>query len=164
GPLGQILIKQFGKTSSNLTLGQWLAANFPRLYGGANGSANVSGFTNAQVATFFVTLFNLPEPTKVSAEVLATALNIFATTTSLGGTLAQGFGFTVNALGLGAFATNIGFTGAVFGVPNHTILTGYQVMMAANKFAVAGRPWGTQAYQIIQAVSIFKVFNSEAFP
>ena len=40
----------------------------------------------------------------------------------------------------------------------------YQIANAANKFAVTGKPWGNQPALIIEALSIFKVLNNEAFP
>src|SRR5439155_5531680 len=110
GPLGQNLIKSFGPTATSQTLGQWLATMFPNLYGGVGGSTDLSGFTNAQVAAFYVnqfgttSVFGLPAPTRLAAEVMATALNIFATTTAYGGTTAQSYGFVVNSFGLGAYS------------------------------------------------------------
>src|SRR5206468_2996522 len=121
-------IKQFGPTAANQTLGQWLAATVPNMFGGGNAAPNLSGFTNAQVAMHFASLFLLPDPYKMAAEVMATALNVYATTTSLGGMAGQNFGFMVNANGLGAYNFNIGFSGAAFGVPNNTVLNVYQVL------------------------------------
>jgi len=65
---------------------------------------------------------------------------------------------------LGAYSWDVGFSGAVFGVANHTILNVYQIMLAANKYAVAGQPWGSQAYLIIQALAVFKPINGEFLP
>ena len=159
GAEGQTLIKQL-----NGGLGQWLASNFPKLYGGVNGAPNLFGFTNAQVAAFFVTQFNLPDPLKLSAEVLATALNIYATTLSLGGTVAQNFGLTVNAQGLGSFSQSVDGSGAAFGVPNNTVLNVYQMMLAAGNFAVNGRPYANQTQLAVEAYSVFKILNNEFSP
>jgi len=57
--------------------------------------------------------------------VLATALNVYATTRSLGGTIGQAFGFTETATGLGADSFNVGGNGAAFGVADDTALNVY---------------------------------------
>ena len=142
---GQALINKFGVTSTNLTLGQWLATTFPNLYGGANGAPNLSSDTDAQVAAFYLTLFNT-KGQKLDAQVLDTALDVFATTSSLGGSAAIPYGFTVNAFGLGAYSWNIGSSGAAFGVPNGTTLNVYQILQAANNSAVAGEPWDNNTF------------------
>jgi hypothetical protein len=110
----------------------WGSYTFGNLYGAAAGANNLAGKTNAQVAAFFVTLFNAHGP-KLDAQVLATALNVYATTLSLGGTNAQAYGFTVNAYGLGAYSYNVGSDGAAFGVANRATLNVYQVLKAANR-------------------------------
>ena len=79
----------------------------------------------------------------------------------LGGTLAQGFGLTVNANGLGSYSLVIGFAGEAFNVPNHTILNVYQIMMAAGQFAVNGKPYANQTQLAVEAYSIFKLLNNE---
>jgi hypothetical protein len=70
--------------------------------------------------------------------VLATALNVYATTTSLGGSAATAYGFTVSATGLGARSFNVGSSGAAFGVANNTTLNVYQILKRANQQAVNG--------------------------
>jgi hypothetical protein len=75
---------------------------------------------------------------KLDAEVLATALNVYATTLSLGGTAGQSYGFNVTATGLGALLYNVSSNGAAFGVPNSTKLNVYQILKAANAQAVNG--------------------------
>ncbi|HLJ94242.1 MAG TPA: PKD domain-containing protein, partial [Gemmataceae bacterium] len=71
GLQGQELIRQFGVTSTNQTLGQWLATTLPNLYGGAGGAANLSSFTNAQIGTYYQSLFLHPQGgNRLDAEVL----------------------------------------------------------------------------------------------
>ena len=141
-PQGQSLINKFGTTASGQTLGQWLATTLPNLYGGVGGAPDLYNDTDAQIAAFDVTVFSSGNP-KLDAQVLDTALDVFATTLSLGGTTAAAYGFQVNAYGLGAYSWNIGSSGAAFGVPNSTILNVYQMLLAANQYAVNGKPWGT---------------------
>ena len=79
----------------------------------------------------------LPDPT-VEAQVLATALSVYATTLSLGGTAGQAYGFTVTTTGLGADAYNVGGDGAAFGVASKTTLNVYELLKALDRQAVYG--------------------------
>jgi hypothetical protein len=134
---GQALIDSFNGGSSATALSAWLATSFPNLYGAGAGGNNLSGQTNAQVAAFFESQFALPSPT-VEAQVLATALDVYATTLSLGGTAGQAYGFTVTATGLGADSYNVGSDGAAFGVANKTTLNVYELLKAVDRQAVNG--------------------------
>jgi hypothetical protein len=80
---GQALIKSFNGGNTATALSAWLAASFPNLYA-AGGVHNLAGKTNAEVADYFRSLFQLSS-TQVQVEVLAVALNVYATTSSLGG-------------------------------------------------------------------------------
>jgi hypothetical protein len=132
---GQALIRSFNGGPSATALSAWLAASFPNLYG-ASGN-NLSGATNDYVASYFQVLFALPNPT-VEAQVLATALSVYATTLSLGGTAGQAYGFTVTTTGLGADAYNVGGDGAAFGVASKTTLNVYELLKALDRQAVYG--------------------------
>jgi hypothetical protein len=136
---GQALLKSFGPTASGLTLANWLAMTFPRLYGASAGTNNdLTNKSNGDVAAYFLTLFKL-SATQVEAQVLAVALNVYATTASLGGTAGVAYGFTVSAAGLGARTYNVGNNdGAAFGVANGTTLNVYELLMAVNNKAVNG--------------------------
>jgi hypothetical protein len=63
-------------------------------------------------------LFALSGP-KVEADVLAIALNVYATTSSLGGSAGTAYGFTVDAYGLEARS----FTSAATGPPSASRIT-----------------------------------------
>jgi sugar lactone lactonase YvrE len=134
---GQTLLNSFNGGSSSTALGNWLAASFPTLYGASAGSNDLIGKSNAQVAAYFQTLFNLGG-SKVQAQVLAVALNLYATTSSLGGNAAAAYGFTVSVVGLGAYSYNVGSDGAAFGVANNSTLDVYQLLLAVNNKAVNG--------------------------
>jgi hypothetical protein len=134
---GQALIDAFNGGSSSTALANWLASTFPNLDGANAGANNLTGKTNAQVAAFYLSLFN-ESGMKLDAQVLATALNVYATTLLLGGASGQSYGFLVDAYGLGARSYNVGGNGAAFGVPNNTTLNVYQILLAANKQAKNG--------------------------
>jgi hypothetical protein len=90
---------------------------------------------------------------------MATALNVYATTLSLGGTAAAPYDFTVNAYGLGAASVNVGSNGAAFGVANFTTLNVYELLLAANQQAVNGMLYNGDQTLVSQAVNVFDGIN-----
>jgi uncharacterized delta-60 repeat protein len=134
---GQALINNFNGGGSSTALANWLAASFPNLYGVGTGANNLNGLTNAQVVGYFETLFVQHGP-KLGAQVLAMALDIYATTRSLGGTAGSAYGFRVTDYGLGAYSFNIGSAGAAFDVANNTVLNVYQILRGVDRRAVNG--------------------------
>jgi PKD repeat protein len=152
---GQALITSFNNGANDTTLSAWLATNFANLYGASAGANNLTGFTNAQVASFYLTLFNETGP-KADAQVLAAALDVYATTSSLGGTNATQYGFTVDAFGLGASTYNVGSNGAAFGVANNTTLDVWQLLLGANAQAVNGVLYNGNTTLINDAVNVFE--------
>jgi hypothetical protein len=155
---GQALILSFNGDSSSIALADWLATTFPNLYGATAGANNLTGQTNVQVAAFYLTQFGLHGP-KVEAEVLATALSVYATTLSLGSTAGQAYGFTVDAYGLGARSFNVGTDGAAFGVPDDTTLNVYQLLRAVDSMAVNGVLYNGDAMLQQEAADLFDALN-----
>jgi hypothetical protein len=156
---GQALINTFNGGSSATALSAWLASTFPNLYGAGAGANNLSGKTNAQVAAFYLRQFGLQGP-MVEAQVLAAALNVYATTLSLGGNAAQAYGFTVSAMGLGARSFNVGTDGAAFGVANGTTRNVYQLLLAVNQQAVNGVLYNGNATLRQQATDLIDAVNN----
>jgi hypothetical protein len=150
---GQALIDSFNGGPNSTVLSTWLVSNFGNLYG-PNGN-DLTGATNAQVAAFYQQLFALPG--SLDAQVLATALNIYATTLSLGGTIGQSYGFTVSADGLGADSWNVGADGAAFGVANNTTLNVYSILQAVNDQAFLGVLYNGNTTLRNQAGDLFSV-------
>ena len=83
------------------------------------------------MAAVFQAFSQQPAP-QLDAQALATALNIYATTQSLGGTIGQAYGFSVTATGLGADSFNVGADGAAFGVANNSTLNVYELLQAVD--------------------------------
>ncbi|MBY0455781.1 MAG: hypothetical protein K2V38_00430, partial [Gemmataceae bacterium] len=138
---GQALINSLNGGPTAKNLGNWLATNFPRIYGSWCGANNLSGKTNAQVAAYFQTLFNRTGQ-KLEAQVLATALAAFVTSSNLaGGTYAAKYGFNVSAGGVSGDAYNVGSNGAAFGVVNNSLMTVWQILLATNARSVNGLLW-----------------------
>jgi hypothetical protein len=155
---GQALITNFNGGATATALANWLANTFPHLYGVNAGANNLAGKTNAQVATFYQRLYNLGGK-RVDAEVLTTALNVYATTSFLGGTAGAQYGFTVTAGGVGAKTWNVGSNGAAFAVANNTVLTVIQLLQAADKQAVNGVLYNGNSTLRDQADVVFDGIN-----
>jgi hypothetical protein len=156
---GQALIKSFNGGPGAMALANWLAASFPNIYGTSAGSDNLTGQTNTQVAAFYQKLFGLSGP-KLDAQVLATALNVYATTSALGGTAGVAYGFVVTTGGLGASGSNVGSNGSAFGVPNDSTLTVLTILEEANAQAVQGVLYNGNTTLRNQAVTVFNGINS----
>jgi hypothetical protein len=111
------------------------------------------------VAAYFDALFSLGG-TKVQAQVLAVALNVYATTSSLGGNAqAAADGFAVSATGLGALSYNVGMDGAAFGVANNTTRNVYELLVAVNNQAVSGVLYGGNATLLAECADLFDSLN-----
>jgi predicted outer membrane repeat protein len=155
---GQGLILSFNGGVTATALGNWLAATFPNLYGAGAGTHNLTGQTNAQVAAFFQSLWNRGGDNP-DVQVLATALNVYATTLSLGGTVAQGSGFLVSNEGLGAVSYNLGSGGTALGVATGTTLNVYEMLLAVNQSAVNGVLYGGNAGPRDRVEDLFENLN-----
>ena len=102
---GQALINSLNGGNGSMKLANWLAYNFPCLFGtyAANNPPlkTLAGMTNAGVAAFFVDLFKV-KGQKTYAQVLGAALACYVTDSTLAGTAAAKYGFNVSSLGTGA--------------------------------------------------------------
>jgi hypothetical protein len=114
---------------------------------------------NAQVAAYFQTLFSLGG-NQVQAQVLAMALNVYATTSSLGGTAGKAYGFTVSDTGLGARSFSVGKDGSAFGVVNNTTMNVYALLAAVNKNAVKGSLYNGSAALQAQCADLFSSLDA----
>jgi hypothetical protein len=140
---GQDLIKKFNGAATATNLANWLSVSYPNLYGAASG-ADVAGMTNADIGLVLKQLRNSGRTdleARLEAQVLATALSIYATTTSLGGSIGESYGFDVSGGGLNSMLYNIGKNGAAFGAANYSKLSVFQIMSATNAAAVNGDLW-----------------------
>jgi hypothetical protein len=157
--IGQSLIRRFDGNSSSTRLAYWLASNFPNLYGANAGSSDLTAMTNNQVAWYFNRLWRQSEDS-AEVQILTTALNVYATTASLGGSVSSSAGFRVSDTGLGATWFNVGEYGSAVGVPNRTKLNVYQMLVAVNRQARDGRLYDGNSTLRSSARSLFKKLNS----
>ena len=144
GTNGQALIKSLNGSSSAKNLGNWLAANFNNLFGSDAGSSNLAGKTDAQVASYFQSLYGNASR-KLEAETLTMALNVYVTNSNLAGTAAASYGFAVSSDGLGASTVSVGTAGAALGVSNNAVLTLNELLARANARARKGTLWDADA-------------------
>jgi len=164
--LGQTLIKNFNITTSTpqpKNLGNWLATNFPHLFG-SQGSYNMANKNNTQVAAQFVSFYT--QSNQAYAQIMATALNVYASTSGLGNTgstLASSpsdYGFNVTTAGLGAAEFNIGNNGSAFGVANNSTLTVDQLLSYADSKISGGQLYGNNSSLIAEANAEFAAINA----
>jgi uncharacterized delta-60 repeat protein len=155
---GQALIRGFnGGTGTQLA--DWLAATLPNTFGVNAGANNLTGKGNGVVADLFQQSF-LAKGVKLDAQVLATALSVYATHALLDPThLAAQYGFAVGGTGLGTAAVNVGDHGAAFGVANDTTLTVMDLLLAADAQAVGGVLYGGNAAKRKAANDLFSLVN-----
>ncbi len=106
---GQALINSLNGGPSSTQLGTWLAGNYNSLFG------NLNGQPNTVVAAQYQACFNAKNQ-KTCAQVMATALSAYATSSALaGGGLAAAYGFNVSDAGTGAKSYNVGASGSALG-------------------------------------------------
>jgi streptogramin lyase len=130
---GQALIRALDG-GSGTQLGGWLAATLPHLFGSAGHDLTQS--SNADVASYFQLLF-ATRGDKLEAQVLATALSVYVTNSTLaGGGYATPYGFTVAAGGGTGLATvNVGSDGAAVDQANGTTMTILDILVAVDRHA-----------------------------
>ena len=139
---GQALIAKFTGTSTDPnfnglpSLSSWLAETMPNTFGANAGANNLRGLTPQQVAAIFLDRFAATD--KLDAQIMATALNVYATNQSLVGAAASyaaSYGLTVTQYGLGGSSWNIGSDGGAFNVSNNSTLTVLQILQDWDKQA-----------------------------
>ncbi len=140
-------------------LGDWLAATMPNTFGASAGSNNLTGKSNAFVAGLFQQDF-LMKGVKLDAQVLATALSVYVTDSTLDSTaVAAQYGFAVSSTGLGTDSVNVGSNGDAFGVVNNTSMSVLNLLQAADSQALFGVLYNGDATKRNEANSLFSALN-----
>lgn len=134
---GQKLLKSLNGGPGATDLGNWLADNFPNLWGANAGPNNLAGKTNTQVAAFFVSKFSV-KGVKLDAQILGSAFATYVTNSQLAGNVATKYGFIVNTTGTGAAGVSVGKSGAAFGVANYTVLSVWELLKATDASSAGG--------------------------
>jgi choice-of-anchor A domain-containing protein len=128
---GQALIDEMNGGATATNLANWLATNFPYLYG-TKSSNNLTGKTNVEVAALFLTFFG-ESGQKTDAQVMAGALAVYVTEPSLADSnIAGSQGFNVSTTGTAAKSINVGTDGTAAGLVNNTSYTVMELLQQAN--------------------------------
>jgi hypothetical protein len=145
---GQGLIKSLNGGAASTQLGNWLAATFSNMYGASAGANDLTGASNSDVAELYLDLFRrkkkeavqlgLGGPVKTDAQVLATALAVYVTNSTLAGTTAEAWGFVVTTDGLGISTFNVGDAGAAFDEADDSDVTVLDLLLATNNHSFNG--------------------------
>jgi hypothetical protein len=159
---GQALIKALpvvtNADGSVTSVANWLAATLPHIFG-KNSANDLTGQSNAAVAALFQQDFVL-KGVKLDAQVLATALSVYATNATLDPTqVAAQYGFTVSGDGAGTATVNVGSNGAAFGVANNTTLTLVDLLLATDEQAVNGVLYNGDALKRSEANAVYSAVN-----
>jgi hypothetical protein len=120
GQNGQSLICCLNGGSNCTNLGNWLCNNYGNLYGTGCGSYCLSGKSNSYICNLIKSLNN-NSSTQCNAQVLACAINCYVTNSTLCGTCACNYGFTVCSGGTGQMTWDIGTQLAAYGGPEGVI-------------------------------------------
>jgi hypothetical protein len=171
---GQALINSFTKTSTGLTLANWLAMNMPNLFGckapafnvKSTIGTNLTNQSNANVAAYFISLFNVTGQ-KSYAQVLATAFACFTTSTQFntgtsGIALANKYGFTMSYYGTAAATFTVASVDyQAFGLTASTSTeTIGQLLLLTNKYAVSGKLNGGNTTLITEDNDVYNMINN----
>jgi hypothetical protein len=129
------------------------------MFGANAGSNDLAGKSNAYVAALFQSDF-VVKGTKLDAQVLATALSVYATNATLDSTgVAANYGFVVNGDGAGAATWNVGSDGDAFGVANNTTMTVMDLLLATDAQAIDGPLYNGNTTKRNEANSVYSTLN-----
>jgi hypothetical protein len=124
GTKGVALIKKLNGLTTATNLGNWLAGNFPNLFG------SLAGKDNNYISAYMATLGT------VDQQILAAGLAAYVTSSDLaGGTWAASTtygGFNVSASGVGGKTFNVGNKGTALGLMNHKTYSVMELLGRAN--------------------------------
>ena len=123
---GRSLIKSLNGGQNSTDLGNWMATNFPNLYGpgavydarrGRDISMDMTGRTNKQVTKVFKYLYRRNHrtaaaggPARIDAQLMAVVFATYVTSSNLsGGNYASWYGFNVTAEGIGGSLVDVSY-------------------------------------------------------
>jgi hypothetical protein len=133
GTKGQALINSLPGGPNGTSLGYWLATVVPNLMGGA------AGQTNAQLAAGIKGV----GASGAFAEMVATVMSEYVTDSSLAGTVAASYGFTVTTYGTGIDNFNTGSNGTALALSNNTSYSIATLIAALNSESTDGYVFGS---------------------
>ena len=97
---------------------------------------------------------------KLDAQVLATALAVYATNAVLDPTqVAANYGFIVSGYGVGTATVNVGSNGDAFGVANNTTMIVMDLLLATDDQAINGLLYNGNAARRNMANAVHSTLN-----
>ena len=121
--------------------------------------ARRAGRNNAYIANLFQHDF-LQKGQKLDAQVLATALSVYATDATLDSTgVAAQYGYTFSGYGVGTATVNVGSNGDAFGVANNTTMTVEDLLLATDEQAVGGLVYNGNTARRNEANAVYSALN-----
>jgi hypothetical protein len=128
--------------SNSPALGNWLASNYPCLFG------TLAGQPNSVVASTYMGYFGV-KGQKTYAQVMAGAFAAYFTSSNLGGGAGpKGFGFNISPGGTGSKLFNVGNLGTTLGLQNNTSYSVSDLLTAAN----AKCPWNSAVFDALNTI------------
>jgi SdrD B-like domain/Carboxypeptidase regulatory-like domain len=115
---GQSLIQSFGGGSGSTCLSSWLAQNYSNLYGSGAGCDNLWGQSNSSVAGFCQSVEAQYGCESLEYQTLSTAIDEYASCSSLGGQIACNAGFETSWCGISSQEENTSGSCGAFGTSN----------------------------------------------
>lgn len=137
-PRGQGLLLGLNGGSKSKILGNWLADNFPNLYGKKAGNMKLQNRDNQYIADL-VRKAATRKGDLLEARVLAIALSLYVTTAPLAGNAAGEYGLSVTESGSGAKLVDPGSAAAALGTPAGLLLPLSDALKATDSLAKRGQ-------------------------
>jgi len=129
------------------------------MFGANAGSNKLVGKNNAYVAALFQSDF-VAKGTRLDAQVLATALSVYATNATLDSSgVAAKYGFVVSGDGVGAATWSVGSNGDAFGVANNTTMTVMDLLLATDAQAINGLLYNGNTTKRNEANAVYIALN-----
>ena len=129
------------------------------MFGANAGGNDLAGQSNAYIAALFQRDF-VVQGVKLDAQVLATALAVYATNATLDSTgVAAQYGFIVSGDGVGAATWNVGSNGDAFGVANNTTMTVMDLLLATDDQAINGLLYNGNAARRNEVNAVYSALN-----
>jgi hypothetical protein len=114
---------------------------------------------DADVAALFQADF-VVKGVKLDAQVLATALAVYATNATLDNTaVAANYGFVVSGDGVGTATVNVGSKGDAFGGANNTTMTVMDLLLATDNQAIGGLLYNGNTAKRNEANAVYSTLN-----
>ncbi|HUB33327.1 MAG TPA: hypothetical protein VMA31_09870, partial [Bryobacteraceae bacterium] len=131
-------------------LANWLATQFPYLYG-SRSSNDLTNKTNQDVANLYMSFFG--ESSKTDAQIMSAALSCYFTSSQLGGNSGGQWGFNSSSNGTGSKYYNVSSYGSAIGLSNNQSYTVMQLLQQCNTSKQNGTYNGTVCGSIFSGIN-----------